>query len=474
MANDHYFLKFILEVEQFRERQISSNQKSPARAPIGDFLDRLFSILASLFVDNPHVVIFCLAQMIWQLRYYEDRRKSLKLPPSTKLTGLIQQKDKKFIQRKETFEGLITNIETMFGKIKDLTKKDSSLRSFKLSDLIGPKKLIPHDNILAFPSHATMYPSRNDPNANPPLMTSPKGDPYIRVFTSKEKPFKVSILCSDGLTRDLIFKHVTNENIDAFLPRYFINELKGTCFSQGLPHEYPDLYQDSILVHNVFPLCKEMLVIECIPNSRSFIEYTKQDACIELAKQNYLRNIMEDFAFQGYLQVFDFVQRIQISHAVWCAYGFLIGIGDRNLANIMIQSSGCSFYIDYELIMGIGNNLPVPEVVDMRLGFAFRSLFGPCEYEGLFHRTLASALGHISKNMDIVTCLFYELTLHKPEATFMGLLNPRLTEASISDFFARKHESIKQDSAFAAERLIERNSDKSRLDVMFQGWNAQL
>lgn len=53
--------------------------------------------------------------------------------------------------------------------------------------------------------------------------------------------------------------------------------------------------------------------------------------------------------------------------ALWSAFQYLIGFGDRHCDNILIHESGELIHIDYECVFHKGKFLPVPEIVDFRL-----------------------------------------------------------------------------------------------------------
>ena len=75
--------------------------------------------------------------------------------------------------------------------------------------------------------------------------------------------------------------------------------------------------------------------------------------------------------------------RYLISTAVWCMAGFLAGLGDRHMGNILL-GGGEAIHIDFGFIMGVGKILPVSEVVDFRFTTNVRMNLGLLEEDGLF------------------------------------------------------------------------------------------
>ena len=63
--------------------------------------------------------------------------------------------------------------------------------------------------------------------------------------------------------------------------------------------------------------------------------------------------------------------------ALWSAFCYLLGVGDRHLDNILMEpKTGKLFHIDFECLFNYGKDLTVPEVVDFRLTKNFRYAMG--------------------------------------------------------------------------------------------------
>jgi len=54
--------------------------------------------------------------------------------------------------------------------------------------------------------------------------------------------------------------------------------------------------------------------------------------------------------------------------AVWSAFGYILGLGDRHGDNILMKvNDGGLVHIDFDCIFDKGRFLPVPEVLNFRL-----------------------------------------------------------------------------------------------------------
>ena len=75
-----------------------------------------------------------------------------------------------------------------------------------------------------------------------------------------------------------------------------------------------------------------------------------------------------------------------ISTAIWSMTSFLVGLGDRHLGNIMVNTkTGEIIHIDFGYVALKGLSLGVPEIVDFRFTLNIRKNLGLFEENGLFN-----------------------------------------------------------------------------------------
>jgi DNA-dependent protein kinase catalytic subunit len=82
------------------------------------------------------------------------------------------------------------------------------------------------------------------------------------------------------------------------------------------------------------------------------------------------------------------------SLAATCVTGYLLGVGDRHLENLLLDTtSGALVPIDFGTCFGIGASLlPVPELIPFRLTATLRGVLLPLDGQGLLRHYMVQAL----------------------------------------------------------------------------------
>jgi len=82
------------------------------------------------------------------------------------------------------------------------------------------------------------------------------------------------------------------------------------------------------------------------------------------------------------------------SLAATCVTGYLLGVGDRHLDNLLLDTtSGALVPIDFGACFGIGTSLlPVPELIPFRLTATLRGVLLPLDGQGLLRHYMVQAL----------------------------------------------------------------------------------
>jgi PI-3-kinase-related kinase SMG-1 len=89
------------------------------------------------------------------------------------------------------------------------------------------------------------------------------------------------------------------------------------------------------------------------------------------------------------------------STAVMSIFGYLLGVGDRHLDNVLLQSyTGTVLHVDFGVLFNRGMKLHVPEVVPFRLTHSFAAGLGVTGVEGKFKREAEAALDAVRKNVE--------------------------------------------------------------------------
>ena len=91
------------------------------------------------------------------------------------------------------------------------------------------------------------------------------------------------------------------------------------------------------------------------------------------------------------------------STAVMSMMGYIIGLGDRHLENINVDTTtGDTFHVDMNCLFNKGETLAVPEVVPFRLTHNMVDVFGPVGVEGPFRIACEIALKVMRDEKDVL------------------------------------------------------------------------
>lgn len=107
-----------------------------------------------------------------------------------------------------------------------------------------------------------------------------------------------------------------------------------------------------IVDYRIIALSHTIGLIEMVPNSKTVLDIQNSKFSI----QNFI------FEHNSTVSIEDVRAQYMKSCAAYCLIGYLLGIGDRHLENIMITKSGFIFHIDFEFILGHDPKLIRPEI----------------------------------------------------------------------------------------------------------------
>lgn len=113
-------------------------------------------------------------------------------------------------------------------------------------------------------------------------------------------------------------------------------------------------------------------------------------------------------------QYYHLTQSFIRSNAVMCMIGYIIGLGDRHLDNILLDlSTGEIIHVDYNVCFEKGKKLRVPEKVPCRLTKSIVSTFGITGVNGSFKAHCEHVLGILRRERETLL-LILESFLHDP------------------------------------------------------------
>jgi len=91
------------------------------------------------------------------------------------------------------------------------------------------------------------------------------------------------------------------------------------------------------------------------------------------------------------------------NYAVVCVVGYVLGIGDRHLENLLVHAPTASIImIDFGYSFGAGRDLPIPELIPFRLTKCFMEIMEPIGYQGVFKQAMMNAFSALQDNKNII------------------------------------------------------------------------
>jgi serine/threonine-protein kinase ATR len=357
-------------------------------------------------------------------------------------------------------------------------------------------------------------------------------DEQVEVLSSLAKPRKVVILGSDGNKYPFLVKPNDNLNRDnrfslfaksvnkilmrspetrrrcLYIRRYAataLTETSGLIEWVGHTTTYgrciasmdtTNFYSSStIRIINNLSAAKSTLADDSnqkIPvnfNELTKTEYLKQE--IQAAPSVFHRWFNVNFPEP--IQWFNARSNYTKTHAVMCINGYLLGLGDRHAANILMDSSnGDLIHIDYNMLFEQGTMLKIKERVPFRLTHNMVDAMGIGGTEGLFKETCMITLETLRANHDLLMNLV-ETFIQEPLIQF----NPqwRVSETVhrklkgyevvqpvreqtdplkkvpvVENFGDNQHNYVSVRTQI--EKLIELATDEERLAHMYPPWGA--
>ncbi|XP_026850238.1 serine/threonine-protein kinase ATM [Drosophila persimilis] len=339
-------------------------------------------------------------------------------------------------------------------------------------------------------------------------------------------PIRVKCVCSDGQTRAQLIKGKDDLRQDAVMQQVFgiVNQL---------------LKQDSEFIdrklqlrtYTVTPLSMRSGILEWCPNSMPVAEYlvgqdSKSGAHIKYHPNDWknvkCRTLLGSHAKSSKEKRFEVFQEIcahvtPVFHyfllekfpipGVWferrLAYtnsvattsmvGYVLGLGDRHVQNILIdQQTAEVIHIDFGIAFGQGKISATPETVPFRLTRDFVAPMGICGTKGVFTKSCEATV-HILRRYKSVLTTILEVLLYDPLFIWGVLRNRQSSQESskseesinlvaqrallqVQNKLEGREAGTLGDSNVEAqvERLINEATLPDNLCMIFTGWDPYL
>uniref|UniRef100_A0A8R1XZ51 non-specific serine/threonine protein kinase n=1 Tax=Onchocerca volvulus TaxID=6282 RepID=A0A8R1XZ51_ONCVO len=334
------------------------------------------------------------------------------------------------------------------------------------------------------------------------LITFINIEPVVTIADGITQPTIVTVIGSDGKVRKLIFK---NEDLrqDSLVEQLFtvvnillMNEDK--TFPLRTYHVMPINSSAGIIEFclGTVSLCnyicgadrksgmhKKLYPLEMTAAAARFKlseARTNQSNLVETYEEicKGIHPVFRHFFYDSFPDPLEWFSRIKdytISLARWSIVGYIVGLGDRHLNNIMIEKeTGRLLHIDLGMVFEFGKrNLLIPERVPFRLT---REMIDPILIEGVngkFKNVAVDTLDRLRKNSQVLIGLALVL-LNDPLMKYLGgekgSHSATLAICRLRDKLAGIENRIYMDPSQQVSHLIKEASNPENLARMFAGW----
>eukprot|EP00397_Hematodinium_sp_SG-2012_P000367 GEMP01000367.1.p1 GENE.GEMP01000367.1~~GEMP01000367.1.p1 ORF type:complete len:2231 (+),score=524.89 GEMP01000367.1:559-6693(+) len=350
----------------------------------------------------------------------------------------------------------------------------------------------------------------------PPITASPDNalmaglpSTYRHVESGISCPSILEVMDSDGVRHKQLVKGRDDLRQDMVVQQLF-EQLNQVFVDNGF-------FDSRLRTYKVVPLSPSSGVCEWVQNTVSIGGYIAQARakyhpedwpqakCAKMmaplvAKQN---NVSLERKLQGFMEIlknthpvlhlffyehfpdtqewFEAKRRFRASVAVSSMVGFIIGLGDRHLQNILIDpKSGEVVHIDFGMTFDYGrSHQGIPELVPFRLTRDICSALGPMGINhGGFRKCCEDTMQTMRGFSEVITTIV-EVFAYDPMVRWCNVVRDEQNGMARLAVFGvrRKLEGVDEDRTVGlsvgtlVERLLNRAIDNTRLCQMFQGWS---
>jgi len=374
------------------------------------------------------------------------------------------------------------------------------------------------------------------------LITVEKWDPNVKSVGGINAPKRIEALCSDGIRRPQLLKGKDDMRQDAIMEQIFGVVNKLLALDKNMQKN-----NARIRTYKVVPFSRRSGILEWCANttpigcylagergsdgrviSRGAHEIYRPDdwapgVCLrkigeipthadsedKLEKFNevlkHIQPVFHNFFYEKFKNPGQHFERrfaYTLSVAVSSMIGYILGIGDRHVQNILIDLKTAELvHIDFGVAFEQGKILPHPELIPFRLTRDIIAPFGVSGVDGIFRKACENTIEILRKNDKALTTIL-EVLLYDPMYMWtLGVEQARRSQLdceSEDDLSSEKVEHdlmasralncVKQKLKGIAENssvrypsiegqvqyLIQAATNPSYLSKLFRGWQAYL
>lgn len=248
--------------------------------------------------------------------------------------------------------------------------------------------------------------------------------PKVRIYNSLQKPKGVTFRCANGESFSLLLKYGDDLRKDSRCTEFL--DLLNKILRRNSQSNARFVEIKTFLV---LPVDSECGIIEMIPNCepvRGLVEKLykerRNDFTLTYVECKKARNIQDKH--EHYLNILKLMKPCVLptwflrnfpeptswymarlaftrSTAVISMGGYIIGLGDRHLDNILLDTcTGSIVHVDFNLLFHQAESLPTPERVPFRLTHNIVAAFGAVGCEGNFRKVCEMTMSVMRKEKD--------------------------------------------------------------------------
>ncbi|GAB0090299.1 hypothetical protein DMENIID0001_050180 [Sergentomyia squamirostris] len=345
----------------------------------------------------------------------------------------------------------------------------------------------------------------------------------FELLSGVNAPKRLFCQCSDGIVRSLIVKGNDDLRQDALMQQVFV-------YINDIFRKKAHLQKLQMRTYKIIPLSKRSGYMEFCENSiplttylnkahkyyhpqemsfadcRRYIqEYAQDSPSLKLEKYLKLCKKVTPVFYNYFLEQFSnphewFQKRLTYIHTVASTsmVGFILGIGDRHLSNILLdQKTAQIIHIDFGISFERGLIQNTPELVPFRLTRDIVSAMGFLGVDGIFRRLCEVTMEVLRENQSTINTIL-DVLLYDPLCNWSTSPLPETARGTSANSVASNELSGEEKNASAArallrvneklsgrdcnvsvhsvstqvERLIQQAMNPANLSRMFYGWCA--
>jgi hypothetical protein len=185
---------------------------------------------------------------------------------------------------------------------------------------------------------------------------------------------------------------------------------------------------EDVVTYNVLPIDTSSGIIQIVKGCETLTKIYQAGSISNYLYKHNMNQIIRDVQTS-----------YQNSLAFWTIITYILGIGDRHFDNIMIDTSGRLFHIDFDFIFGKDSKPYSPKI---RLNSYMIEGIGGNDKYGEFKDKCRDIFMDIRQNIDVIYVLLLNLVVAEPS---LGITEPFIKEHLVRAFFIGEPDTTVKD-----------------------------